>query len=271
MKLKKHADDLATRMELLDLPADNQLAKEFIELYEERCRECQEDRLGCTVRPACKNRNFLNMLIEIGVEPEDLPGFCYSQYLEQIKRFILERKGRGMIDRRLQTKDFLSTLRVSSIKHFLSRFKKIWKKTSVVQEDNIKLIAGDDIIFHFDFARGIVIVNPRHHEVDTYQVFRMYAELLSKHYGINASVSNMATNWWLLTIELDGAKPSKERSLLDDSILNRFEDLYIDLANGSGRVEAEVISNGGESPFEVTDLVALFEGISKSKRRKKPK
>jgi hypothetical protein len=99
----------------------------------------------------------------------------------------------------------------------------------------------------------------------------MYVELLSKHYGINASVSGMAINWWLLTIELDGAKPSKEGPLLDDSILNKFEDLYIDLANGSGHVEAEVISNGGGSSFEVTDLVALFEGISKSKRRKKPK
>ena len=271
MKLKKHADDLATRMGLLDLPADSQLAKEFIELYEERCRDCQEDRLGCTVRPACKNRNFLNMLIEIGVEPEDLPNFCYSQYLEQVKRFILERKGRGMVDRRLQTKDFLSTLRVSSIKHFLSRFKKIWKKTSDVQEDNIKLVAGDDLIFHFDFARGIVIVNPRHHEVDTFQVFRLYVELLSKHYSINASVSDETTHWWLLTIELDGAKPPKEASLLDDSTLGKFEDLYIDTVNGSGRVEAEIISNGGSPPFEVMDLVALFEGISKSKRRKKPK
>jgi hypothetical protein len=269
MKLKKHADELATRMELLDLPADTQLANEFIELYEERCRECQEDRLGCTVRPACNNRNFLNMLIEIGVEPEDLPSFCYSQYLEQVKRFILERKGRGMIDRRLQTKDFLSTLRVSSIKHFLSRFKKIWKKASDVQEDNIMLVAGDDLIFHFDFARGIVIVNPSHHAVNSFQVFRMYVELLSKHYGINASVSGLATNWWLLTIDLDGAKIPKEGTLLDDNTLEKYEDLHIDLANSSGHIEAEIISNGGEPPFEVRDLVSLFEGVVKSKRRKK--
>ncbi len=271
MKLKKHADDLAARMELLDLPADSQLAKEIIELYEARCRDCQEDRLGCTVRPACENRNFLNMLIEIGVEPEDLPSFCYSQYLEQVKRFILEKKGRGMIDRRLQIKDFLSTLRVSSIKHFLSRFKKIWNNTSDVQEDNIMLVAGDDLIFHFDFARGILIINPRHHELDNYQAFRMYVELLSKHYTINASVSDMAANWWLLTIELDGAKPLKDETLLEEGILAKFEDLHIDVTDGSGHVEAEVISNGGGPPFEVMDLVALFEGISRSKRRKKAK
>jgi hypothetical protein len=211
------------------------------------------------------------MLIEIGVEPEDLPSFCYSQYLEQVKRFILEKKGRGMIDRRLQTKDFLSTLRVSSIRHFLSRFKKIWKRTSDVQEDNIMLVAGDDLIFQFDFARGIVIINPLHHEVDTYQVFRMYVELLSKHYTINASVSDMAANWWLLSIDLDGNKPLKEDTLMDSSRLDKFEDLYIDTENGSGHVEAEVISDGGSPPFEVMDLISLFEGISKSKRRKKPK
>ena len=72
MNLKKHKESLVARMRLLDEVADSQLVNEFIELYEDRCIECQEDRLGCTVRPACSNRNFLNMLIELGVEPEDV-------------------------------------------------------------------------------------------------------------------------------------------------------------------------------------------------------
>ncbi|MFW9846237.1 MAG: hypothetical protein ACFFD6_05795 [Candidatus Thorarchaeota archaeon] len=271
MKLVKHNDELATRMQLLDIPADSQLAKEFIELYEKRCTECQEDRLGCTVRPACKNRNFLNMLIEIGVEPEDLPSFCYSQYLDQVKRFILERKGRGMIDRRLQTKDFLSTLRVSSIKHFLSRFKKVWQKTSDVQEDNIILVAGDDLIFHFDFERGIVIVNPLHHRIDNYQIFRMYVELLSEYYDISGKASDLTDNWWLLTIEIEDAKMPKEGPVLNLKEFEHFEDMQLDVDGNSVVIEAEVISNGGGAPFEVRDLHALFEESSKLKRRKKAK
>jgi hypothetical protein len=99
----------------------------------------------------------------------------------------------------------------------------------------------------------------------------MYVELLSKHYTINASVSDMAANWWLLSIDLDGKKPLKKDTLMDNSRLDKFEDLYVDTENGSGHVEAEVISDGGGPPFEVVDLVSLFEGISKSKRRKKPK
>ena len=101
MKIKKYDEDLAQRIELLDSKADRQLAKEIIELYETKCKECQEDRLGCTVRPSCKDRNFLNLLIEIGVNPADLPEFCYIQYMEQIKRFILEKKGRTLEDRRI--------------------------------------------------------------------------------------------------------------------------------------------------------------------------
>jgi hypothetical protein len=99
----------------------------------------------------------------------------------------------------------------------------------------------------------------------------MYVELLSKQYGINASVSDMAANWWLLTIQLDGAKPPKEETLLSDNTRDKYEDLHIDIANGSAHIEAEIISNGGGSPFEVMDLVSLFEGISKSKRRKSQK
>jgi hypothetical protein len=114
MDIKKHKDEFAIRMKLLDAAADNQLAKELIELHEKKCIACQEDRLSCTVRPACQNRNYLNALIEIGVTPQDLPSFCYSQYLEQIRRFIIDKKGRGMIDRRIPIKDLLSTLGVSS-------------------------------------------------------------------------------------------------------------------------------------------------------------
>ena len=88
MELKKHKNELATRISLLDVTSDNQLAKELIELHEVKCIACQEDRLSCAVRPRCMNRNFLNALIEIGVKPQDLPSFCYSQYLEQIRRFI---------------------------------------------------------------------------------------------------------------------------------------------------------------------------------------
>ncbi|MFW9769390.1 MAG: hypothetical protein ACFFEM_11265, partial [Candidatus Thorarchaeota archaeon] len=175
MELKKHKEELSTRLSLLDAAADNQLAKELIELHEEKCTACQEDRLSCTVRPRCMNRNFLNALIEIGVSPQDLPSFCYSQYLEQIRRYILDKKGRGMDDRRIPIRDLLSTLSVSSIRQFSTKFKKIWKNYSSVNENDIMLIAGDGLLFRFDFSRGIVTLNPTQNEIDNYDVFRLYS------------------------------------------------------------------------------------------------
>ncbi|MFX1601973.1 MAG: hypothetical protein ACFFCK_00710 [Promethearchaeota archaeon] len=271
MKLKRHNEDLASRLKLLDKASDSHIAEEFFELLEQKCEECQEDRLGCTVRPACRDRNFLNMLIELGVDPEDLPSFCYSQYLEQVKRFVLENKGRGMMDRRLQTKDFLSTLRVSSLKHFVSRFGKIWPKTTTAQEDNTKLVAGDGIVFHFDLARGIVIVNPQHHSVEDFQTFKLYVELLSEHLGVEGVASRITDNWWHLGIDLDSAKSTKGEPLLSKDMLSHFEDFFVDEEDSSMHIEAEVLSDGLQRPFEVQVLLALFESVSKLKRRKKAK
>ncbi|NHJ14591.1 MAG: hypothetical protein EAX95_13005 [Candidatus Thorarchaeota archaeon] len=269
MNLKKHKDALADRIRFLDEPSDSQLAKEIIELYEARCSECQEDRLGCTVRPACSNRNFLNVLIELGVDPEDLPNYCYGRYLEAVKRYILERKGRGMNDRRIPTKDFLSTLRVSSIKHFLSRFSKIWTKTSEVKEQNLDLIAGDDLLFHFDFERNVVIVNPWNQPIRDFQIFRLYNQLLSSHYQVSSEVESLTSNWWSLSLELEDVKTTKESSLGDEGLLSHFEDFHLVLEDGVGRIEAEVIVGNGRDNFAVRDLVLLYQSAEQLQKRKK--
>ncbi|MFX0107523.1 MAG: hypothetical protein ACFE7R_04500 [Candidatus Hodarchaeota archaeon] len=271
MRIKKHEKRLATRMTLLDRESDNQLARELIELHEAKCKECQEDRLGCTVRPQCKDRNFLNTLIELGIESEDLPAFCYSQYLEQLKRFLIEGKGRTIYDRRVPTKDLLSTLRVSSIRHFLSRSKKTWSNTSDVQEDNTILVAGDDLMFQVDFARGVVIINPRRQRIADYKLFRLYVELLSKHYKLEANTSELTSNWWSLTINLSGAKSSQSESLLPDEVLEQFEDFYVCSDDEGFTIEAEVITSGKDRHFEVRDLVELFQAAAKLKPKKTKK
>jgi hypothetical protein len=261
MDLGKHDTELASRLKLLDEIADKQLAKEIIELYEERCRDCQEDRLGCTVRPACENRNFLNLLIELGVEPQDLPSFCYTQYLDQVRRFILEKKGRGMNDRRLPIKDLLSTLRASSIRHFTTRFGKIWSNFSVVREGDIMLVAGDDLLFHFDFSRGIVILNPTHRHIRTFDTFKLYVELFSEFHKIDTKVTDMTLNWWSVGITLNGTEMVQSNKSLEKNRSSGFEELYIESSKDAMYIEAEVIQDN-EAPFEVKDLVEFFSFIS---------
>jgi len=258
MKLKKHNTALAIKMDLLDVTADNQLAKELMELHENKCRECQEDRLSCTVRPSCKDRNFLNMLIELGIEPEDLPSFCYSQYLNHIRRFVTDRKGRRMIDRRLPIKDFLSALHVSSIRHFTTKFKTTWSKSASIQRSDIMLLAGDGLLFHFDFARGIVVMNPVHIKIGSLEVFKLYADLFSKYYDLKSEVKDVTLNWWILNITVDvegtveSIKPVKSR------LSGSFDNLNVEASENVVNIRAEVIIDENSKPLFVDDLEKAF-------------
>ncbi len=263
MELKKHKNEFATRISLLDVAADNQLAKELIELHEKKCSACQEDRLSCAVRPRCMNRNFLNALIEIGVKPRGLPNFCYSQYLEQIRRFILEKKGRGMMDRRIPIKDLLSSLNASSIRHFSTKFKKIWTNFASVNEHNVLLIAGDGLLFRFDFARGIVTLNPLHDRIDNFDVFRLYCELFSTFYKLKTSVTDLTLNWWLLAYDVTGKDPVDIKNVLKSESAKTFDTIYTNKVDDSTKIRAEVIVDGESSLIEAGQLRNLFDQVSK--------
>ncbi len=263
MNLKKHKEELADRIVLLDAAADNQLALELVELHEQKCITCQEDRLGCTVRPACMNRNFLNALIEIGVNPQDLPSFCYSQYLEQIRRFILEKKGREMTDRRIPIKDLLTTLGVSSIRHFTTKFKKEWKGFSSAHEENVMLVIGSSLMFRFDFGRGIVTLNPEHDRIENYRVFGLYCQIFAEHYGLNIRVTDLTLNWWLLTIEVKGHTLSSVKSQLKSGSLSGFDSIYKSESGDSVIINAEVIADDESSNLEAGQLRTLFDRVSK--------
>ena len=267
MDMKKHKDEFAVRMNLLDVVADNQLAQELIELHEKKCIECQEDRLSCTVRPACKNRNYLNALIEIGVRPQDLPSFCYSQYLEQIRRFIIDRKGRGMIDRRIPIKDLLSTLGVSSIRHFTSKFNKIWKRFFSVHEDNVMLVIGDHLLFRFDFARGIVTLDPIYDKIENYEVFDLYCQIFSNYYKLKSKVQDLTLTWWLLSIDAKKHTLSSVKSQLKAGSLQGFETVYAAEIDGIVKVQAEVIAGDETSSLEAGQLRDLFERVSKFEKQ----
>jgi hypothetical protein len=263
MELTKHNDELQQRIQLLDVTADQQLAKELMDLHQKKCTECQEDRLRCATRPACMNRNFLNVLIEIGVEISDLPSFCYSQNIEQIRRFILEKKGRKMMDRRLPIKDLLQTLGVSSIKQFTTNFKKEWSNFSSVHQDNIMLVAGDGLLFRFDFARGIATVNPTKDRIKTYNVFKLYCNLFSERYEVKSTVKDVTPNWWTLSISTEDSDTTAFRALQKSELASAFEAIYFKETEGLAQLQIEVILDSDDKFLEAESLNELFVKLSK--------
>jgi hypothetical protein len=258
MDYESHDSTLASRVKLLDKAADTQLSKELMQLHKKKCTACQEDRLACTVRPACKERNFLNMLIDLGVDVKDLPSFCYSVYLDQVKRYILEKRTREMVDRRVPVRDFLSALNMSSIRQFTTRFSKIWAGFSTVREGNLLLVTGDDMVFHFDLARDIVILNPDHVPIRDFQTFRLYVSLLSEYHKLNCNISDETTNWWILSIEATNNDARKHLESLKSSIADRVEAFTLKTSNEGNRIQVEIVIDEHSAAPEVGDLKRIF-------------
>lgn len=263
MELKKHTNRFSSRIHLLDETADKQLAKELIQMHETKCKSCQDDRLRCATNPACKDRNFLNTMIEIGVETEDLPSFCYSLNIEQIRRYILERKGRVVTNRRLPIKDLLQTLSVSSIRHFTTKFKKVWSNFSQAQENDLMLVAGDGLLFRFDFHRGIVTVNPTKDPISSFDVFKLYCKLFSAVYDLPSTIKDVTSNWWLASITIKGGDAAGIRGLQKSKLASVFESIYSSEVDDKIHLEVEVVQSEGPSCLLVEHLQELFETASK--------
>ncbi|MHA1770300.1 MAG: hypothetical protein ACTSYL_02095 [Candidatus Thorarchaeota archaeon] len=265
MQLIENAELIAKHVKLLDREADVQLVREMMELQEDKCRRCQEDRLSCTVRPSCKNRNFLNMLIEVGLSPHSLPSFCYEQYLIQIRRFILEKKGRNMSNRRVPTKDLLSSLQMSSIRQFTTTFTKRWKRHALIREANSLIVAGDDIFFHFDFSRGVVMINPWDLELRELDVFGLYVRLLSKYYNVKADIFDATKNWWILTIDAKSIDPEQANKIVGSKLAQEFEALHLVAGNDSMTIQTEIVVETGRDAIHVNALRRLFSRVAEAR------
>ncbi|MGY5873261.1 MAG: hypothetical protein RTV72_13505 [Candidatus Thorarchaeota archaeon] len=263
MELKKHTNRFSRRIQLLDETADKQLAKELIQMHEKKCTACQDDRLRCATNPACKERNFLNTLIEIGVDPESLPSFCYSLNIEQIRRYILEKKGRMVSNRRLPIKDLLQTLSVSSIRHFTTKFKKIWSNFSQEQENDVMLVAGDNLLFRFDFHRGIVTINPFKDRIDSFEVFKLYSKLFSTLYGLPVTVNDITSNWWVLSIEVKSTDATGIRGIQRTKLADAFESVYSKEVEEKFHLQVEVVQSEGPPYLLAEQLQELFVSASK--------
>lgn len=263
MELPKHNNELQQRIQLLDAAADQQLAKELMELHQVKCTECQEDRLRCATRPACMTRNFLNTLIEIGVEVSDMPAFCYSVNLDQIRRLILEKKGKKMLDRRLPIKDLLQTLGISSIRHFTTKFKKEWSNFVSVNEGNTMLVTGNDLLFRFDFVRGVVTINPTKDRISTFGVFKLYCELFSERHQVKSIVKDVTPNWWTLSIEAGSPDSTALRALQKSEKSEVLEAIYLTETEGKAQIRIEVVLDSDAKYLEAEYLDELYAKVCK--------
>jgi len=168
-----------------------------------------------------------------------------------------------MIDRRLPIKDFLAALRVSSIRHFTTKFKRTWSKSASIQRNNVMLLAGDGLLFHFDFARGIVVMNPVHIKISSLEVLKLYADLFSKYYDLKSGVEDVTLNWWILSIAVDVEGTVESISPVKSKLSGCFDALNVEVSENFVNIHAEVIIDENRKPLLVDDIEKAFIVSSK--------
>ncbi|TXT59890.1 MAG: hypothetical protein BAJALOKI3v1_1000001, partial [Promethearchaeota archaeon] len=66
---------------------NSELLNLLIERIDELCfKECQVDRIACTLTPMCSRRFLLKLRIKNSLGMEDLPKFCYSVHKGIVER-----------------------------------------------------------------------------------------------------------------------------------------------------------------------------------------
>ncbi|MBD3196729.1 MAG: hypothetical protein GF317_16855 [Candidatus Lokiarchaeota archaeon] len=82
-------------LNFLDNPVNDRYKSEILDLLIQRIndlcfKECQVDRISCTLTPLCSRRFLLRLRIKNELGMEDLPKFCYS-----VHKGVVERDFRG--------------------------------------------------------------------------------------------------------------------------------------------------------------------------------
>jgi len=158
----------------------NNIVDEMVDLRRKVCDECQSNKVLCILQPKCgPNRDFLDILIGIGYK--DIPKFCYSQRLREVKRRLdLDEEIPNGI--KVYLPDYLK----------LNRLKR--KRTVTLEElETINgFIAGTDVqnslvvltkknLVVVDVEAGTVTFNPWDFQLNR-KNFEPFAKLLLKRY-----------------------------------------------------------------------------------------
>ncbi|MHA1675011.1 MAG: hypothetical protein ACTSYI_15450 [Promethearchaeota archaeon] len=106
-----------------------QLNRLLFKELKEFCLECEDDRMICVLSPQCPKRILLKVRIEANAGFEDLPQFCYSQAVNNIRRYL--NKNTTLYtpqDELIYNKDFIDIMFPRQYKHIIENYNKDIKK-----------------------------------------------------------------------------------------------------------------------------------------------
>ena len=199
----------------------NLLFKEINEF----CQECENDRMMCVLSPSCPERILLQVRIDAGATSEELPKFCYTQQLNNLKRFLQKRTTLYVpVDVPLFNKDFIELLftrltskimkstpenlhevhqiilnsKVPAIRINItddkdSMFWKLLSRDKMIKEGSFLydivgpnlLVWHDGAFFISNFENGITMCNIQEHFLNDMGVLRFITNFLAAEFHLN--------------------------------------------------------------------------------------
>ncbi|MFX0208691.1 MAG: hypothetical protein ACFFDT_22105 [Candidatus Hodarchaeota archaeon] len=203
------------------------IVDEMIELRRKECDECQSNKVLCILQPKCgPNRDFLDILI--GIDYKDIPKFCYSQRIREMKR-------RLDLDEEIPsgTKIYLSDYLV------LNGLKRRRTVTLEELESIDGFIAGTDLrdswvvliknnLIVVDVEAGTVTFNPWDFQVSG-KNFESFAKLLIKRYDFLDLHRLVEEYMGLWILEVKTRIPQSDVTTLDDAIKKSYHLLAYEL------------------------------------------
>jgi len=213
------------------------ISKEFLEIMEKVCKECQANRMHCILMPKCgRNRSFLSMLIEMGVKKGDLPEFCYSQFLKEIQMVFKGTK--TLRDASAPLEDFLKSVFKNYKKIFdliMSRntkdLVKALSKETIVKNRRIIALNKDDKIyfvidglnFYVDISRKLVRFNPYNTPITSVSELEAFIELFSSEADMDVELEREIGGILSLDVHFPVEIEEENFESLNDLINSIFE------------------------------------------------
>ncbi|NMC04467.1 MAG: hypothetical protein GYA24_04605 [Candidatus Lokiarchaeota archaeon] len=195
------------------------LIQKATEQMAELDKECQDDRMTCTVRPLCEKRRWLSILIKAGAPMAMIPKFCYELQQKIVDRalkkekyfyepedcaiylddfFLLVSKSSPyMLAKMLENNEY-EDLTFTLESFFRSRFNRVM---SLNLEDNLVLLA-DETLWYIDYIGKLVVLNINDERLLNQATLLSLLKFFSRYYKIEIKIFEGSPESWILDMVL---------------------------------------------------------------------
>ena len=205
---KKYSKEFTTLIQKFnELGSLDYISREYLSLMRQKCFNCNRNRVECAFQPHCENRKYMNIMVQMKSDLNDIPAFCYSQQIRNItdylsgKAYLIE-----PVDYKIYLSDFIKILKLKPKSEQKKRdifVKEIFEKISALKgkvfEPKKKQSIGNYLIFlisgviyYIDFKKEVVTINLKNKVLETEEQINDLIDLYSQYYNVEIEIVSIS-------------------------------------------------------------------------------